>query len=313
MARVSERPGDPCPACGGALLAWRRAPAGEPAVRRSFLLLRCDRCGTAVTAGPPPAFAEVHEAGAYAPGAPRGARAAAPVLAAFDRRRLALLSRVASPAGGPLLDVGAGRGRFVAHARACGWDARGIEPSARTSAPGVEQVPLEDAAVPAGSLSAITLWHVLEHVEDPASALERLRGWLRPGGALLVGVPNLDSWQARLGGPRWYHLDLPRHRTHFTARGARTLLERTGFEVAGVEHVLAEHNPFGLWQSLVSRVTPTPSWLYHALKRNAPLRAADALPTALALPLVPAAVVAEAVAGTAHHGGTVALLTRRVR
>ncbi|MEA2295894.1 MAG: hypothetical protein QOE86_3533, partial [Solirubrobacteraceae bacterium] len=125
--------------------------------------------------------------------------------------------------------------------------------------------------------------------------------------------PNLDSWQARLAGPRWYHLDLPRHRTHFTARGAVRLLERSGFEVLRVEHLLLEHNPFGLWQSLVNRVTPTPSWLFHALKRNARTRPADAVPTALALPLAPVALGVEAAAGLARRGGTVALLARRVQ
>ncbi len=306
------RAGDPCPACGGALAAWRRAPANEPASVETFLLLRCSACGSAVTAAPPPDFAAVHEAGAYRPGAPRGARLAAPVLRAFDRRRLAILERAAA-APGPLLDVGAGRGRFVAHARQAGWDARGIEPSSRSPAPHVDPVAVEDAGVAPGSLGAITLWHVLEHLEDPAAVLDRLRGWLRPGGVLLAGVPDLASWQARLAGPRWYHLDLPRHRTHFTARGVTTLLERAGFDVLQTEHRLLEHNPYGLWQSAVSRFTPSPSWLYHALKRNAPLRAADAVPTALALPLAPAALAAEAVAARAGRGGTVAVLARRVR
>jgi SAM-dependent methyltransferase len=272
-----------CPACGEELVAWRRAPDNEPASAATRLLLRCPGCGTARTAGEAPP--DAHASGAYAPGAPRGARAAAPLLRAFDRRRLALLGG----AGGPLLDVGAGKGRFVAYARSHGYpDATGIEPSPRAAAPDVEPLALEDAAF--ADLGAITLWHVLEHVEDPEAALRRLRAWLRPGGTLLVGVPDLDSLQARIGGPRWYHLDLPRHRTHFTARGIVTLLERTGFAVDHVERRLLEHNPFGLWQSAVSRVTPTPSWLYHALKRNAPLRAADAVPTALAVPLLPLAV-----------------------
>lgn len=285
-----------CPACGAPLAAWRRAPDNEPASRETRLLLRCAACGTARTAGPP--VAEAHEAGAYAPGAPRGSRLAAPILRGFDRERLALLG----PVDGPLLDVGAGRGRFVAYARAHGFpDATGIEPSPRATAPHVTAVALEDAAY--ADLGAITLWHVLEHVEDPATALGRLRGWLRPGGTLLVGVPDLDSRQARIGGPRWYHLDLPRHRTHFTARGIVTLLERTGFGVERVEDRLLEQNPFGLWQSAVNRVTPTPSWLYHALKRNAPLRAADLVPTVAAAPLLPLAVLA-------RPRGTVAVRAR---
>ena len=95
-------------------------------------------------------------------------------------------------------------------------------------------------------------------------------------------MPNLASVQARAGGARWYHLDVPRHRTHFTVAGLHALLRRHGLEPVATHHLLAEHNPFGLWQSVVSRATRTPSWLYHALKRNAPLRSRDALVTAAA-------------------------------
>ncbi len=77
------------------------------------------------------------------------------------------------------------------------------------------------------------------------------------------------------------------------------------------QHVLAEHNPFGLWVSFVSRFTRVPSWLYHALKHNAPLRSRDALVTALALPLVPVAVLLELLFGLARRGGTVAVVARK--
>jgi SAM-dependent methyltransferase len=175
----------------------------------------------------------------------------------------------------------------------------------------LERASIEEAAIEPASLDAVTLWHVLEHLDDPGAALTRVRGWLRPGGVLLVGTPNLASLQARVGGARWYHLDLPRHRTHFTARGLRTLLVRRGLAPLRTHQVLAEHNPFGLWQSVVSRATPTPSWLYLALKRAAPVRAADAVPTALALPLIPVAALVELAAGVAGRGGTVAVLARR--
>ena len=77
------------------------------------------------------------------------------------------------------------------------------------------------------------------------------------------------------------------------------------------QHVLAEHNPFGLWVSVVSHATRTPSWLYHALKHNAPLRSRDALVTALALPLVPVAALLELAFGLAGRGGTVSVVARR--
>jgi len=308
--------GRACPACGGPLAAWRTVPGSDPALPGDYELARCRSCGSAVTLAPAPE--QAHEAGAYGGGRPRGSRASAPILRAFDRRRLAQLQRAGARPPGRLLDIGAGRGRFVAQARAAGWYAHGIEPSQRgvvgARAIGVELVAagIDDAEVPPGSLDAASLWHVLEHVEDPGAALERIAGWLRPGGLLLVGVPNLSSVQARAGGARWYHLDVPRHRTHFTAVGLETLLRAHGLEPVSTRHVLAEHNPFGLWVSVVSRATRVPSWLYHALKRNAPLRSRDALVTALALPLAPVAVALEALFGLVRRGGTVSVVARRV-
>jgi SAM-dependent methyltransferase len=251
------------------------------------------RCGTAVTSAPAPA-----DPRGYGTDRPRLAGPARPLLAAFDRARLRLLRRVAPPPG-RLLDAGAGRGRFVAAARAAGYDATGLEPS-----PGA-------VAAALGSLDALVLWHVLEHVEDPRATLERGAQWVRPGGAVLVGVPNLASLQARLGGERWFHLDLPRHRTHFTPAGLRAVLEATGFQPVAERHVLAEHNPFGMWQSLVSRATRTPAWLFRALQRDAALRSRDAVVTLALLPLAPLAALLELAAGAARRGGTIAVVARR--
>ncbi len=240
-----------------------------------------------------------------------------PLLRTFDRQRLALLNGVAAP-GMAVLDVGAGRGRFVLSACRVGFDARGIEPSARgfvaAAQLGVEvaRAGIEDATVAEHSFDAITLWHVLEHLDDPGQALSRIYGWLRPGGGLLVGVPNLASAQALVGGARWFHLDVPRHRVHFTPQGLNTLLRDRGFEPLREHHLLLEHNPFGMWQSLVNRLTRNPSYLYNLLKRNAPVRSADLAVTLLALPLAPAAALAEYAAGLNRRGGTIAVVARRL-
>lgn len=307
--------GDACPACGGPLVAWRSAPSAEPTLGPArYELRRCRWCGSAVTVGEAPP--ELHDTGAYGPGDPRLARAVAPVLRAFDSHRLRMLAALAPPPA-RLLDAGAGRGRFVAGALAAGYEARGIEPSRRgvlaaaaAGAP-VEQATIEAAAPEPGSLDAVTLWHVLEHLEDPGAALARIATWLAPEGVLLVGVPNLSSLQARVGGERWYHLDVPRHRVHFTSAGIDDLLRAQGFVPVRTHHLLAEHNPFGMWQSLVNRFTAHPSYLYNLLKHNAPARSPDLAITVLALPLAPVAAAAELAAGLARRGGTIAVLARR--
>jgi SAM-dependent methyltransferase len=261
-----------------------------------------------VTLGAAPA--RLYESGAYRPGPPRLHAVARPLLAQFDRQRLALVRSLVGPPA-RLLDAGAGRGRFVAAARTAGYDAFGIEPSTR-GAPGyVERADIEHARIEPGSLDVVTLWHVLEHLDDPGAALDRIGSWLRPGGGLLVGVPNLMSLQARIGRDRWYHLDVPRHRVHFTPAGLRELLRAHGFTVSATRHILLEHNPFGMWQTLVSLVTQHRSYVYNLLKRNAPLRSRDLVVTAAALPLVPVAAGIELAAGVAGRGGTIAVLARR--
>lgn len=304
-----------CPACGGQLHPWRSVQSAEPALAPlPFTLIRCSECGTAVTVEPAPPAS--HDAGAYGGGAPRLHRLARPILASFDRRRLRLLRPLVRPPG-RLLDAGAGRGRFVAAARRAGYEAVGLEPSNRGVWAARElDVPVIQSTIAAadladGSLDAITLWHVLEHLDDPSESLARLAGWLRPGGALLVGVPNLGSWQARVCPARWYHLDVPRHRVHYTVPGLKALLGRHGFEPVRTRQLLLEHNPFGMWQSLMSRFTGRPSYVYNLLKRNAPARSADLLVSLAGLLLAPPAALAEMFAGLSGHGGTIAVLAKR--
>jgi 2-polyprenyl-3-methyl-5-hydroxy-6-metoxy-1,4-benzoquinol methylase len=304
-----------CPACGDPLREWRSVPASEPALAaRRFDLWRCPDCGTAVTAGAPePAL---HDAGAFRAGRPRLYRLAAPVLRIYDAQRLGLLRRAVAPPA-RVLDAGAGQGRFVAAAAAAGYAAVGIEPARRgmqraaEAGAAVTMAGIEEFAAPPASFDAITLWHVLEHLQTPGAALTRLREWLVPGGGLLVGVPNLAGLQARMSGRHWYHLDVPRHRVHFTPAGLARLLAASGFEVLEVHHLLLEHNPFGMWQSAVNLVTAHPSYLYNLLKRNAPLDMRDLALTLLAVPLAPVAAVAELAAGLAGRGGTIAVLARR--
>jgi SAM-dependent methyltransferase len=71
--------------------------------------------------------------------------------------------------------------------------------------------------------------HSLEHTLDPVADLRAAFDALRPGARVVISVPNFGSWQRRLFGGSWFHLDLPRHRVHFTAGSLRLALETAGF------------------------------------------------------------------------------------
>ncbi len=127
---------------------------------------------------------------------------------------------------GRLLDIGSGAGQYVAALRALGWRAFGLEPA---GAPPAVLGRAEDPPLAAGAFDVVTFWHSLEHTSSPARVLAQARRLLRPGGALLLEVPNYASFQARVCGRTWLHLDPPRHRFHLTPATLRAYLERAGF------------------------------------------------------------------------------------
>ena len=99
-----------------------------------------------------------------------------------------------------VLDAGAGGGEVVYVLRKLGFDAMGLEPDERYASHARETlgVPVEtgfvqDRSFPPGRFDVITMYHALEHVEDPVGILTTLRGWLSEGGLLLVEVPNVEA------------------------------------------------------------------------------------------------------------------------
>jgi hypothetical protein len=182
---------------------------------------------------------------------------------------------------------------------------------ARRGGRAVAREAIEDHA--ASGLGAVVLWHVLEHVDDPVACLRRAAGWLRPDGVVLVAVPNVASLQARVAGPAWFHLDLPRHRTHFTPGGLESLLEGAGLRKADrLRHLVFEHNFHGMWFALLTRLGMRPGFPFHLLKRNVRPRVRDVAVLAVAGPLLlPVAVLLELVAAAVRRGGTVAVVARR--
>jgi SAM-dependent methyltransferase len=156
-----------------------------------------------------------------------------------SRRALATFPLEALRAAGPGrgVDIGCGRGDLAAALIGTGWQMAGIEPSpeaaanARARGVDVRVGTLADCELEASSYDAAVFQHSLEHTVAPLGDLKRIRDALKPGGLVAITVPNFGNWQARRLRSHWYHLDVPRHRTHFTRPGLIAVLQRAGLEV----------------------------------------------------------------------------------
>ncbi len=111
-----------------------------------------------------------------------------------------------------------------------GWQVSGVEPSANArqlteNKSGTKILEsLED--VSEKNFSAITLWHVLEHLPDPNLAIQTLHKLIDETGTIFIAVPNLQSYDATYYQSFWAAYDVPRHLWHFDKKNMKILLEK---------------------------------------------------------------------------------------
>jgi SAM-dependent methyltransferase len=262
---------DPCVICGSSTAQRKFAIEGV-----SEQLVECDSCGIG-SLFPMPDSARIQS---FYPAEYYGTPTAkfeplveSGVRAGSRARVRSLLAGI--PDGSNVLDVGCGRGVMLRAALDLGYTAHGVEISEEAAA-GVDlrahiriASDLAEAGYETNSMDAVVLWHVLEHLPQPGRTLAEIRRILKPGGRLVLAVPNYASWQSRWAGADWFHLDLPRHLYHFSPDTLSILLHRYGFAKQTYRHFAALQNPFGWLQSAFNRASGSPrNSLYSLLHRG---------------------------------------------
>lgn len=190
-------------------------------------------------------------------------------------RHISFLTRLLAP-GARVLDLGCGRGVILGPLADRGFEVHGVEISAEAARGADPRATirvassLSEAGYETAFFDEVVIWHVLEHVDDPRGTLEEVARILRPGGRLIVAVPNFSSAQARWTGAAWFHLDLPRHLYHFPLAALEELLRSAGFSIESVHHFSLRQNPFGWIQSVLNRFGGLPrNGVYALLHRRA--------------------------------------------
>ncbi len=177
---------------------------------------------------------------------------------------------------GRILDIGCGDGSFLEYMKNKGWDAYGVE----TSGPGAKiaekklkkniyNSELKRIKFQKGYFDVVTLWYVLEHVKNPDTMIKEVGRIIKNEGTLVLSLQNIKSLQAKIGGDKWFHFDIPRHLYHFSPETLNKLLKKNGFKVEKIRHLSFGYGFFGFLQTFLNMLGFIKfNFLYRLIKRN---------------------------------------------
>lgn len=232
-----------CPACGSENIQQVLTAKDHTVTGESFTVWHCATCTLRFTQDVPAVsgIGRYYQSAAYVSHSDT-AKGLVNRLYHFVRNytlqgKRKLVQQVSNKTTGTLLDVGAGTGAFAYTMQEKGWQLTALEPdeTARQNAKNryglVLEVPDRLFALAPAQFDVVTLWHVLEHVHDLHAYLEQFHTLLKPGGSLIIAVPNYTSYDAKVYGAYWAAYDVPRHLYHFSPQSMEQLGRRKGFRL----------------------------------------------------------------------------------
>ena len=260
----------PCPVC-----CHNEAHRKFSIKGTKFQIVNCTKCNLG-SLWPQPTIDEIHSfypKDYYGDGGSKFSSIIEPLVRMIGARSAWFVARSIRRSG-RVLDVGCGRGITLRALAEAGYETHGFEVS-KHALRGIDsrvQVivanSLKEATYPEHHFDGLLMWHVLEHVPEPSETLREAWRILKPGGVVIVAVPNYSSLQAKCSGAAWFHLDPPRHLYHFPIAALEQMIKDVGFVPMSRHHFSLRQNPFGWIQSFQNRCPWLPrNGLYVMLHR----------------------------------------------
>lgn len=216
----------------------------SPATHKTFQIVQCRSCGLVFTNPMPhlePFYADTVD----------------PVYLLSERQRRATARHAVAKIAtleprGRLLDVGCGTGVFLDTASER-YDVEGVELSGwaadiASQRRTVHRRPLSELAFQE-RFDVVTLWTVIEHLEDPRAELKAVHAALAPGGLVVIYTGDVGAWLARLLGKKWWEYK-GMHLFYFSRRTLTRMLGDVGFDVVRCENHRVYFQLFSLAKSL---------------------------------------------------------------
>ncbi len=188
----------------------------------------------------------------------------------YDFKLLQRASGVELKSASSYIDIGCGSGERVTFAADQGCQrASGVDKFDFAKSSSKASVSLINSEIldfkPSEKFQVGSLFHVLEHLENPEEVLVHIReNILAEGGKLVVQVPNYGSLERRVFGGRWYSLDVPRHLWQFNVEVLVKLLRRSGYTVQASYQLNAPLHPVSILPSLNRELDIQRIWVKRA-------------------------------------------------
>ncbi|GAB4542628.1 MAG: hypothetical protein Fur002_13250 [Anaerolineales bacterium] len=159
----------------------------------------------------------------------------------WSNRFFAMLARRYGKRGARLLEVGSGMGHLTGnlsrHFRAFGMDLnRWAVKQSKTAAEAAwlqtasaQELPYQD-----GAFNVVIIKHIVEHLPNPAKAINEIGRVTEEGGILILATPNLGSLLKPWKGKRWIGYQDPTHISLKEPEEWLRLIEEAGFELIRV-------------------------------------------------------------------------------
>jgi SAM-dependent methyltransferase len=144
---------------------------------------------------------------------------------------------------GRILDIGCGSGEFLYKYKKRGWQTKGIEVNKTAASLGNKIANLD---IYPGSLMQANFEnsyfdyvrsnHSFEHITNPQEVLREVHRILKKDGKFFVGVPNANSFNAKVFREYWWYLGVPVHTFTYTEKTLSNLLEKNGFIIESLKY-----------------------------------------------------------------------------
>jgi SAM-dependent methyltransferase len=227
-----------CPICAGKNLKTEFITKDfrYPALGVTFTIVRCSLCNFKFLNPRPTqnSSGEFYKSGFYKPGNSICYTIIRPLANLVKRNLVSTIKKYRS--NGRVLDIGCGNGEFISLLMRNGFDAYGVEPSSQapnyflSSASGrIYNKNLGDCKFEDNYFDCIIMWQSLEHIHSLVDTLREIKRIIKPGGLMLVSVPNDNFFESKIFGTYYYNLEVPRHLYFFTRHSLTSLFKKNGY------------------------------------------------------------------------------------